>query len=810
MDALDFRAVFEGAPGLFLVLGVTPDFPILGASEAYLEATYTTREQAIGRSLFEVFPDNPEDPHATGTANLRASLERVRASRAPDAMPVQKYDIPRVGQDGFEERFWSPLNKPVLSQDGELRYIIHRVEDVTEIVRAQRTGDLFKARSAALEQRTEAMALEMLRRGQDLDAANQQLRAANEQLAELDEAKTSFFNNISHEFRTPLTLILGPVEDALHDASLPPAHRDQLVQVHRNAVRLLRLVNTLLDFTRADGRTRATFSPTDLAKLTCDIASVFRSSIERVGLELSLQCEALSRPAFVDAQLWERILLNLLSNALKHTFAGTITVSLREVERAFILEVADTGIGIPSEQLPHVFDRFHRVEGAQARSHEGSGIGLSLVRELARLHGGEVTATSEVGRGSRFTVTIPTGSAHLDPAAIRTTATPIDTEVLAAPFVEEALQWASSTGPSSGPAHARGRILVVDDNADLRRYVEGLLANEYQVEGAADGEAALAIIHAFSPELVLSDVMMPRLDGLGLVKAVRANPETQTLPIILLSARAEEGASSDAFEAGADDYLMKPFTARELRARVRTHLKLARARRAWTHELQRANRELEAFSYSVSHDLRAPLRAIDGFSKALLRERADALDDRGKHFLHRICAGAKRMATLIDDLLEFSRTSRAELRKEPLDLTALAETVVAELRRQEPTREVAISIAPALSATGDRHLMTIVFENLLGNAWKFTRKTPSARIDVGRDLEGFFVRDNGAGFDMHFADKLFTPFQRLHEESDFEGTGIGLATVQRILARHGGRVWATAAVGQGAAFYFTVGEEDDT
>jgi light-regulated signal transduction histidine kinase (bacteriophytochrome) len=311
--------------------------------------------------------------------------------------------------------------------------------------------------------------------------------------------------------------------------------------------------------------------------------------------------------------------------------------------------------------------------------------------------------------------------------------------------------------------------------------------------------------------------MMPGLDGFGLLRALRADARTRTLPVILLSARAGEEAAIEGLDAGADDYLAKPFSAQELMARVRTHLELARVRREWANELEQANSELEAFSYSVSHDLRAPLRTIDGFSTLLLEEYADGLDQQARNYIRRIRTGIKKMSGLIDDLLNLSRVSRAPLRKEMIDLTELAHGVVTDLRNRDlqnrdPARKVAIDIADGLSACGDAPLVTIVLENLLGNAWKYSAKQAAAHIAFGhetREKEAvFYIRDNGAGFDMAHAGKLFAPFQRLHRDSEFEGTGIGLATVQRIISRHGGRIWAEAVPGAGATFFFTLGDAE--
>jgi signal transduction histidine kinase len=352
------------------------------------------------------------------------------------------------------------------------------------------------------------------------------------------------------------------------------------------------------------------------------------------------------------------------------------------------------------------------------------------------------------------------------------------------------------------------RILLAEDNPDMREYIVRLLASRWTIDAVADGQAALDAVREDPPDLVLSDVMMPRLNGVGLLRALRKDPKTSTIPLILLSARAGEEAVISGLDTGADDYLVKPFSAPELLSRVRTHLELARARRAWSREIERVNNELEAFSYSVSHDLRAPLRTIDGFSQALLRTSGSRVDHQGRHYLERIRAATTRMSALIEGLLGLSRISRTPLRREPVDLSELAVEVAEELQRRDPARVVTFDVASGLNATGDRQLIRVVLDNLIGNAWKFTSKRPEARIWVGSETTpggvAFFVRDNGAGFDMAYAQRLFAPFQRLHQESDFEGTGIGLATVQRIISGHGGRLTATGEVEGGAKFVFTL------
>jgi signal transduction histidine kinase/DNA-binding response OmpR family regulator len=595
---IDFPLLFENSPEVLLVLlPDAPRFTMVAATNARLLATHLTRE-SLGRGLFEVFPDNPGDPAASGTNNLQASLERVIQTAQADTMPVQQYDI-RLPDGQFEKKYWSPKNIPVLSPQGEVVYILHRVEDVTELVRVSELGNEMRGRSHAMER-------EVITRSRELEVALRELRDMNVKLAELDTAKTLFFNNISHEFRTPLTLILGTLEDELEaqGASLPPQTRMQLRAAHRNSLRLLKLVNSLLDFSRIEaGRMQARYQPTDLAVLTAELAATFRSAVERAGLTLTIDCPPLPETIYVDHDMWEKIVLNLLSNAFKHTFKGGIAVRLVWASGTVRLSIEDSGVGIATADLPHLFDRFHRVEGAASRSHEGTGIGLALVRELVQLHSGLVDVESALGQGSRFVVSLKSGTAHLPADKLEAVADTTTVARSAAAFVEEALQW---TAPSTeieaaGPPRLldphmpaappgwkvpRARILVADDNADMRAYVTRLLERSYEVLAVPDGQAALESALASPPDLVLSDVMMPRLNGFGLLRALRKDERTRRLPIILLSARAGEDDAVAGLDTGADDYLVKPFSARELLARVRTHVELAWQRRASEMQLE--------------------------------------------------------------------------------------------------------------------------------------------------------------------------------------------------------------------------------
>lgn len=422
-------------------------------------------------------------------------------------------------------------------------------------------------------------------------------RRRAEALVELDRAKTVFFSNISHELRTPLTLILGPIEDMLDDKTvdLSKTERNRLEVAHRNALRLLKLVNTLLDFSRIEaGRVEALFESIDLALTTSELASHFHSACERAGLRFLVDCPPLDAAVFIDREMWEKIVLNLLSNAFKFTLSGEIAIRLRAERGQAVLSVSDTGTGIPAQEMPRLFERFHRIAEAQGRTYEGTGIGLALVQELVKLHGGTIWAESEPGQGSTFHVAIPLGSDHLRAESIRATPLPASTVRGADPFVEEAKRWVLDSGEdaasgkgtagaleSLGAREGRPLVLVVDDNADMRDYVRRILANAAcDVETANNGEAALAVAQAsHPPDLVLTDVMMPKLDGFGLLRALRTDRRTEGISVILLSARAGAEARVEGLNAGADDYLVKPFGARELVARVEGSLRLAGMRR---------------------------------------------------------------------------------------------------------------------------------------------------------------------------------------------------------------------------------------
>jgi signal transduction histidine kinase/CheY-like chemotaxis protein len=483
-------------------------------------------------------------------------------------------------------------------------------------------------------------------------------------LAEIDRAKTAFFSNVSHEFRTPLTLMLGPTEDAI--ASPERALRGaDLDTVHRNELRLLKLVNTLLDFARIEaGRIQASYAPADLCALTTDLASSFRSAIERAALVYEVDCEPMPEPIFIDHDMWEKIVFNLLSNALKFTFEGRIVVSLRWRGDHAELSVRDTGVGIAAEELPRIFERFHRIEGGRARTHEGSGIGLALVHELVRLHGGKIGVESTVGAGTTFTIVIPRGTAHLPHDRISAARSSGSSSVGSA-YIAEALRWMPGSSEaddepiSSEPsATSRAHILVVDDNADMREYVARILRKHWTVETAGDGATALEAARARRPDLVLSDVMMPGIDGFALVRELRADPRIATTPIMLLSARAGEEAAAEGLRAGADDYLVKPFSASALVVRIEAQLSAARLREAERARLELMVRESPAAICVV----RGPSLTIELANPRILQVWGKDEDVIGKPLMEAV---PELVGQGFDDLMyEVMRSGRAHQGRE--------------------------------------------------------------------------------------------------------------------------------------------------
>jgi signal transduction histidine kinase len=639
-----------------------------------------------------------------------------------------------------------------------------------------------------------------------------------EALAEIDRAKTAFFSNVSHEFRTPLTLMLGPLEDLLarSQTHLSPTAKQQLDLVSRNGARLLRLVNTLLDFSRLEaGRVQAVYQATDLAGFTSELASVFRSATDKAGLRLIVDCSDLGEPVYVDRDMWEKVVLNLISNAFKFTFQGEIAVSVHRAGDMAELRVRDTGVGIPAEAIPKIFERFNRVPNVPSRTHEGSGIGLALVHELVKLHGGSVRIESIVGQGSTFVVSIPLGQSHLASGQLGGSRSLSSTAVGAKPFVEEALRWLpdSAAGsdeifsvhdsvhdellpvpcPPASDSTVRPRVLIADDNSDMRQYLARLLSEQYEVETVADGQAALEAAHEKAPDLIVSDVMMPILDGFELLKALRSDEQTRTIPVVLLSARAGEESRVEGIEAGADDYLIKPFSARELLARVSGRLEIARLQRdretqlkisqveleqkvqERTQELFNASQELRELSARILqaqdeerrriarelHDGAGQLLAALGMEASNLAREGDRLSDRAALSLSNI---ASFVAQMTKDIRTMSHLLYPPLLDEVGLESALKEYVNGFAERSGI--QVSLDLPAAIERLDRDYELSLfrIVQECLTNIHRHSgSKTAGIRIvreDGALLLE---VRDEGRGI----------PAERL-SETQSRGSGVGI------------------------------------
>jgi signal transduction histidine kinase len=500
------------------------------------------------------------------------------------------------------------------------------------------------------------------------------------------------------------------------------------------------------------------------------------------------------------------------------------------------LAVADTGVGIAADELPHIFQRFHRVRGAEGRTHEGTGIGLALVSELVRLHDGVVRVESESGRGSTFTVCVPTGSRHLPQERIGATPSLTSTAVGAAPFVEEALRWLPESSaavaapltdaPLTGVTNLGATVLVADDNADMRAYLARLLRQYWEVEVAADGEEALRAIKRRRPDLVLSDVMMPRLDGVGLTHALRSDPDLRSLPVILLSARAGEESRVEGLGAGADDYLTKPFSARELLARVSAALELARVRRealqtqamlmdelraesaltaAANEALKEADRRKDEFLAMLGHELRNPLSAV---RNAVATASLD--DNRRSRALEIARRQTEQLGRLIDDLLDVARITqgRISLRKEPMYLAEILERAIENTKSFIESRGVDLDVSIPASPTrleADAARLEQVFVNLLANAGKYTER--GGRIVIQTMMEPHEVvvsiRDTGIGIAPEMLSRMWNLFAQGDRSLDRSqgGLGVGLTISRRLVELHGGELTARSeGINKGAEF----------
>jgi signal transduction histidine kinase/CheY-like chemotaxis protein len=531
----DFRALFESGPGLNLVLD--PDLTIVAASDAYLSATMTKRSEIVGRPLFDVFPDNPDDHAATGVDNLRSSLERVRRDLVADTVAVQKYDIRRPESEGggYEVRYWSPRNTPVLDRDGKLVYIYNRVEDVTEFMKLKEHGAVQQRFTDGLRERTTQMEFELYERSQELQKVNRELRDAS-------KAKSIFLSNMSHELRTPLSAILGFSELLLDDD--PERFKEEqqhgfLEHIHAGGEHLLGLINDILDLSKVEaGQMKLRLETVSIRKTIDAVVSSVSPLASKKRLTMTTDTNT-APDVVADGGKLKQMLLNLVANAIKFTSEeGTIRVAAHRVGRMVEISVADTGIGISESDRGKIFHEFQQLDSGAGRQVQGTGLGLALTRRFADLHGGDVRVTSNVGKGSVFTLSLP----------------------VAGP-VPEKVPAADPTIPENRPL-----ILVVEDDPAVAELVKHIVERGgFRTEIARTGTEAVVMARELQPVAITLDIGLPEIDGWGVLQLLKQDEMTSSIPVAVISVHddPELGAA-----LGALDYFVKPIRANDLLLRL--------------------------------------------------------------------------------------------------------------------------------------------------------------------------------------------------------------------------------------------------
>jgi len=661
-----------------------------------------------------------------------------------------------------------------------------------------------QAHDQAIKKLNIGLEARIVERTSELEFVANKFMEANLKLKDMDKLKTEFFANVSHELRTPLTLILAPVEallsnrDFLSEGAASQQAKEMLTTVHNNAIRLLQMVNGLLDFSKvAAQKMEAKREPVNILDLTRSIFWDFKGVMKQKNIQVELSLEAVHPVVEMDRYLYERIFFNLLSNAVKFTPQdGKIRVDLDVMDDKLTLSVADTGIGISEKEQKNLFEKFHQVEGSATRRFEGTGLGLAMCKEFAQLLEGRVTVYSQKGKGSTFTFTCKAPTVN---EKIQISDTSERKPLI--PIVEK-----SATPLSTAESTEKPKVLVAEDNPELSEFILKLLSPFCNIRVVVDGVEALAMVRRWRPDLVLSDVMMPLMDGIRLTREIKKDKDISMIPIVLLTAMTDRESLMAGWQAGADDYLFKPFHPKELEARVKSLLDGVEWHRKG--EAYRRQRDaLEHFTHIASHDLREPLRKIVNFVQ-LFRAGQKNLDPEAESYLRAIVEGSQRMYRLLNILMEYSRLDKDVNYFEPADLKTLVETVEEDLSEsiRQSGAQIILGDLPTLPVMAGQ--LSLVFQNLIGNSIKYHKDQVAPVIHIGarkNDIEWVFsVSDNGIGFDPDHSEKIFIMFERLHGKEKYPGDGMGLAICRKIIEKHGGKIWAEGKPEEGSTFYFTL------
>lgn len=677
-----------------------------------------------------------------------------------------------------------------------------------------------------------------------LESTNAELSALYEKVKDLDRLKSQFFANVSHDLRTPLALILGPAARLLEDDNLTEAQRRQLTSISRNAKALVKQVNDLLDMTRIEaGELQVRYGRLDLAAEVGKVASQFETAADHRRIRFSVNAPG-ALVAEVDPDMFERILINLLSNAFKFTpDEGAITATLAADEDWLELSISDTGPGVAPEQREVIFERFRQAEDDWIRAHAGTGLGLAIVREFVQAQGGSVSVGEAEEGGATFLVRLPRRA----PGGVAVADAPAEVSDVTRTSLEGALQ--ESGGVLQQPqatvaaAAGRARVLLAEDNDEVREFVASILSEEYDVISAANGQECYEQAATLTPDLVITDLMMPRLGGEGLVQALRQEHRFDAVPILLLSAKADDELRIRLLGAGAQDYLNKPFLPAELKVRAANLISAKRAADLLRNELStlstdieqlaqevairnrqlqtaldtaqvardQAERSSEVKSYflgMVSHELRTPLSTVAMNLQLLTSPRMPPLPPQSRSVVDRMSRAVRQIGALLEGLIEYTRaeSGRISARVESVDILAIASEAVEE-HQPHGASEVALVVekpeAPLPPVETDPKLVKVILSNLISNAVKFTKQgTIVVGIEAREADFAMTVRDTGQGMPEHELERIFQPFEQLEplQRKTTPGMGLGLALVRQIVQALGGRIEVTSEVGAGSTF----------